>query len=220
MADEWSQEPQPAGRGGSASGSQGEIPVRDDPPPASAVPRSEGAAGRPPGQQWFLAHSDGRREGPMSLEALRQRAAAGEVAPADLLWREGMPVWIPARECRTCSAGRALKGRRRCRRRLRSRCGRRCRAAWPPIEALLATPEFFRRVARICALAAVPVLLVSLLTIYWQRESLAWALLLALAFFVGEAAAAVLDRLDQIESRLPEDDKAGQPPRDASEKLR
>jgi hypothetical protein len=155
----------------------------------------------------------------MTLEALRQRAAAGGIAHADLLWREGMPVWIPARELPEMLGRPGGKGPPPL------PLGQitlwdRCSAAWPPIEAMLATPKFFRRVGRICGLAAVPLLLVSVLTIYWQRESLAWALLLGLAFFVGEAAGAVLDRLDETESRLPEDEQADQPPRDATGKLR
>ncbi len=44
---------------------------------------------------WFYA-KQGRQEGPVELAPLREMLESGEVAPADLVWREGMAEWAPA----------------------------------------------------------------------------------------------------------------------------
>jgi hypothetical protein len=44
---------------------------------------------------WFYA-SSGVQKGPVSEEALRSLAASGQLAPTDLVWRDGMPSWQPA----------------------------------------------------------------------------------------------------------------------------
>ena len=45
--------------------------------------------------QWH-ATQNGTQQGPLSDEALRQWAAEGRLRPTDLVWREGMPQWVPA----------------------------------------------------------------------------------------------------------------------------
>jgi hypothetical protein len=45
--------------------------------------------------QWYYA-ANGQQHGPVTLEALRQLMARGQVAPASLVWREGMGDWQPA----------------------------------------------------------------------------------------------------------------------------
>jgi hypothetical protein len=45
--------------------------------------------------QWYYAKG-GSQLGPVGLEELKARVAAGEVGPADLVWTEGMTDWIPA----------------------------------------------------------------------------------------------------------------------------
>jgi hypothetical protein len=40
--------------------------------------------------------SDGRRAGPVTEARLRELLAAGHLRPGDLVWREGMPEWVPA----------------------------------------------------------------------------------------------------------------------------
>jgi len=47
-------------------------------------------------EQWFHAHN-GKPVGPVSIEALRQLAHSGALAPIDLVWKEGMPAWVEAR---------------------------------------------------------------------------------------------------------------------------
>lgn len=45
--------------------------------------------------QWFFAQN-GQQRGPVSLDALKQMCATGQVRPSDLVWSEGMPTWQPA----------------------------------------------------------------------------------------------------------------------------
>jgi hypothetical protein len=47
--------------------------------------------------EWFYS-IDGEQVGPVSSSELKQLAASGEITPNDLVWREGMPEWTPARK--------------------------------------------------------------------------------------------------------------------------
>ena len=47
--------------------------------------------------EWYYA-IDGDRLGPVSSGELKQLAASGEITPDDLIWRDGMPEWTPARK--------------------------------------------------------------------------------------------------------------------------
>lgn len=44
---------------------------------------------------WFI-HAGGRQIGPVSHDDLLSWARAGRVSPGDLVWRAGMPGWLPA----------------------------------------------------------------------------------------------------------------------------
>ena len=46
--------------------------------------------------QWFFSNA-GQRQGPVSAEHLKQLAAAGQLLPSDLVWKEGMTQWVEAR---------------------------------------------------------------------------------------------------------------------------
>jgi len=43
---------------------------------------------------WYYA-KNGAQEGPITTEDLRAKIQAGEVAPGDLAWREGLADWMP-----------------------------------------------------------------------------------------------------------------------------
>ena len=45
--------------------------------------------------QWYYA-KDGLQIGPVEEAELLAKLASGEVAPTDLVWHEGMSVWLPA----------------------------------------------------------------------------------------------------------------------------
>jgi hypothetical protein len=44
---------------------------------------------------WYYAR-EGQQQGPMTAEALRSALANSRVRATDLVWREGMPDWVPA----------------------------------------------------------------------------------------------------------------------------
>jgi uncharacterized RDD family membrane protein YckC len=46
---------------------------------------------------WYYARG-GQQIGPITLDALRQQASAGALEPGDLVWGEGMPDWVDARQ--------------------------------------------------------------------------------------------------------------------------
>lgn len=49
--------------------------------------------------EWYYARGD-QQSGPVSPQELKRMASAGEIAPEDLVWREGMDDWSPARTVR------------------------------------------------------------------------------------------------------------------------
>jgi hypothetical protein len=49
--------------------------------------------------EWYYA-KNGQQLGPVSTAVLTEMAAQGQVQPTDLVWREGMPNWAPARTVR------------------------------------------------------------------------------------------------------------------------
>lgn len=44
--------------------------------------------------QWYVGRS-GQRAGPYTTEQVRQMAAAGQLLPSDLLWKDGLENWVP-----------------------------------------------------------------------------------------------------------------------------
>jgi len=59
-------------------------------PPAGESPASAQAA------LWYSARPGGSQEGPYTFAALKKKAAEGEIGREDLVWKEGMPVWVAA----------------------------------------------------------------------------------------------------------------------------
>ncbi len=45
---------------------------------------------------WYYV-VNGAQTGPVSLAELKDAAATGKLAPADLVWQEGTADWVPAR---------------------------------------------------------------------------------------------------------------------------
>jgi hypothetical protein len=46
---------------------------------------------------WYYAH-DGQQDGPHSEEALQNLVKSGQINASTLVWREGMPNWLPVSE--------------------------------------------------------------------------------------------------------------------------
>jgi hypothetical protein len=51
------------------------------------------------GEQWYYS-SNGEQQGPVELPELQRLATSGQLQPSDLVWRQGMPLWIPAEDTR------------------------------------------------------------------------------------------------------------------------
>ncbi len=49
--------------------------------------------------EWYYA-KNGQQMGPVSTDVITRLAASGQVQPSDLVWRDGMPNWAPARTVR------------------------------------------------------------------------------------------------------------------------
>jgi hypothetical protein len=56
--------------------------------------------------EWYYAHA-GQQSGPISAADLKMLAVIGQLAPEDLVWRDGMSEWIPARKVRGLFGGEA-----------------------------------------------------------------------------------------------------------------
>ncbi|MDE0825769.1 MAG: GYF domain-containing protein [Akkermansiaceae bacterium] len=54
--------------------------------------------------KWYYA-KHGKQEGPVDLATLQAKVTSGEIAPTDLIWREGMAEWSPAGEVSEVSSG-------------------------------------------------------------------------------------------------------------------
>lgn len=52
----------------------------------------EQAAGR--ASDWYCTRNN-QQEGPLSTEQVRRHLADGRLSPSDLVWRAGMPAWVP-----------------------------------------------------------------------------------------------------------------------------
>ncbi|NQU23625.1 MAG: DUF4339 domain-containing protein [Candidatus Nealsonbacteria bacterium] len=173
----------------------GTFPLAEEVRPSPGEPSTDMPGGPPPLAEWYTGSPGGQREGPFTLAQMKQRLAVGTTTGETLVWKEGMTDWKPARGMGELfeTPGNppppppAAAARRND-----------FTEYFQAADRLFAKPAFFHIAGRVCALLAVLVLLVSL--ILWPfAPHLTWftgAVLFALIFFVGEAAGAILDRLD------------------------
>jgi hypothetical protein len=73
----------------------------------------------------------------------------------------------------------------------------------PEIEMVFVRPRFYRVVGRLSAMLSSFLLLLAMILAYWGFNLFVPAILFAIVFFIGEAVAAILERLEQIDSRPP-----------------
>lgn len=45
--------------------------------------------------EWYYARNN-QQQGPVALQALQDMARSGQLQPGDLVWRDGLPNWLPA----------------------------------------------------------------------------------------------------------------------------
>jgi hypothetical protein len=46
--------------------------------------------------EWYVARPGQQQVGPLEAKQLKQMAASGQVSGSDLVWKQGMPQWVPA----------------------------------------------------------------------------------------------------------------------------
>ena len=167
---------------------------------------------------WYVGKADGQREGPLQLSQLKQRIAAGQLTGETLVWKDGMPDWVPAQTVPELFKGRpapsaaapsasapatpaAPSGQ--------APSGPAMPAAAPrgggdfmgSLDRMFSSPKFFRMVGRACVVVSVLLLLFS--SVLYFAVEWSWfngAVMLLLFFFIGEAAGAILDRGDGTKS--------------------
>ena len=166
------------------------------------------AAGDQAASQWYAAQADGQKQGPLTLAELKRRIAAGQLTAGDLVWKEGMPDWIPAGKIAALAddlpppipapATRAVSS-------YAQRQPMPGQAFGQMLNDTFSRPGTFRLIGRICAGLAVLVLfgwLISGFASYWNHTWFLGAVVLALIFIIGEGIAAVLEALGRIQTQL------------------
>jgi len=189
----------------------------------SEEPAAKGGEEASPGggeaAEWYVGLPDGQREGPLPQAEMKRRIAAGDVTRADLVWRQGMAGWAaagtvpelfgtPAPSPGPAPAPSPAPGASLPPRPAASsgpdtgQAAAQLRTASADVmrrfDSIFERPLFFRVFGRVCAAAAVFMLFVALIVVVASKRDLfIYVLGLALLFLVGEAAAAILDRLDR-----------------------
>ena len=189
-------EPTPSPSTGHEPEDDGTFKLADEVKPAPADPPGDSA----PPAEWYTGSSGGQREGPFTLPEMKQRIACGTVTGETLVWKDGMTGWTPAR-----GIGELFETPGSPPPPPPAAAARRTDFTeyFQAADRLFAKPSFFRTTGRVCALAAMLVLLISLILWPFARH-LTWftgAVLFALIFFVGEAAGTILERLGRIDTR-------------------
>jgi hypothetical protein len=57
-------------------------------------------------QEWYVT-LNGQQTGPLGAEQLKQMAASGQLQPTDMIWKQGMQNWVPAKSLKGLSFGGA-----------------------------------------------------------------------------------------------------------------
>ena len=179
-------------------------------PKEPAVPEQHGPLPGGAGDdstEWFVGLPDGNREGPLSLATMKQRIAAGSLSRADLVWKAGMSGWTPAGQVpglfETSMPGPnppplephesgpesddADVSWQVASAQVMDRC-----------DSFFNHPRFFRVFGRLCAgLAVVFLAITPLAAIVGSTGWFVYVFWCLLLFLVGEAAAAILDRMER-----------------------
>src|SRR2546427_702538 len=60
------------------------------------------------GEQWHYTRGD-KQAGPVSWTDLMHLAASRQLSPADMVWKEGMPNWLPAEKVKNLFAPQSAR---------------------------------------------------------------------------------------------------------------
>jgi len=209
MSDSGDAKPDPAGQpsGPQPQGESGApAPQTDDVFEfAESEPAAAGADETTP--VWYAATAGGQRDGPLSPAVMKRRITAGQLTGETLVWKEGMVNWVPAQTVPELCAPTAAAPQ--------AAASQPGVPPTPPAakktaalgnylhmaDSIFSGPRLFRLAGRVCAALAVVTLLLSLVLWYKGYTWFTGALLFALAFFVGEAAGAILQALGRLQAQ-------------------
>jgi len=193
-------------REGRPAGQDGAYPVEDAglefaPEPMSPPTGGSSTTSSDQTAVWYAGRRGGQRAGPYTLPALKKLLAAGTLSPRDLVWKAGMPNWLPAREIAdltTRMGGPA--GAPRLPRSLFDRCDELLRH----FNGILSNAAFYRILGPTCIGLGLITFLMSVLLSFWHLTWFTGAVLFLAIGLGGEATGHVLDLLHRIESQLTE----------------
>lgn len=164
--------------------------------------------------RWFFAAGGRAQQGPVSFSALKQKAASGELARDDLVWREGMPKWKRAGDVAGLFGDQPTRPGPQPPR-LPQKAGTDVSGILGLLQTVRAWPSSSGSL-RLCGYVAAGLagltLVISLLLSYWHYTWFPGVVLFLLVFIVCQAAAAVLDAVHRLEAEV----SARSKPRDES----
>ena len=149
---------------------------------------------------WYAARPGGQPQGPFDRAELRRRVSSGDLRESDLVWREGMPNWVPARDVRELF-GTAAEGPPPIPDRA-APAGTGAPAFEPEkllrgLDAVFSRPVVYRMVGRVCAVFGLLALLLSGPLFFVGIRLFTVGLVFGAVFLIGEAAGAILDHLQR-----------------------
>lgn len=181
--------------------------------PQPAVAASGAVSGGLRANWWYVPRATGKREGPVVLDGLKQLMASGGLSADDLVWREGMAEWVPARNvpelagpqagaapfpaapAASAPAGPSPRFER-------TGAGPSPADFLKPFQELVSRPVFFRMVGLACIALCGLWLFIGIVVSLFGVSSRGWfteALLFAVFFFLSQGIAAILERLDRMQ---------------------
>lgn len=164
---------------------------------------SGAAAGSQTSDGWYMSRRGGPQEGPFDQAEMKRRWLSGAIVPGDLVWRQGMADWRPAREVRELLTAPPTSGPQPPPRPSQPSAA----PGFQPEKVLhsldrftkwAVCPTFFRWTACVAAGLALFWLAESVLLWYWDKSWFTGALLFAVIFVVGQGIAAVLEAVARI----------------------
>lgn len=174
---------------------------------------------------WYAVSRSGRQEGPMDLATLRSLLVTNEISSASLVWRDGLPEWIAARDCPEIFPDRPGRTAPPPPPRSAPASTDKEHATAPPkrssppprppegpladyeptlrlIESWLGKPAFFRWTGRVAAALGAVLFIGSVFLWLWGISWFGGVLWCTIVFLVGEGTAMVLESLARIEKQL------------------
>lgn len=156
---------------------------------------------------WHLARSGGQQTGPITLGSLKEQLSAGSLLPTDLLWKQGLPEWLPAREipelAEACSALQPMPS-------LPKNAFVKNVELLRHVNAILADSSFYRITGRLCLGLSAFIFLLSALLSFWQYTWFTGAVLFFAIGITSEASGHILEALFRIETKVANGGKSEQ----------